>query len=49
MVRVKYFGRHKGGAIRDGVLVAIIDQPQTRLPPAWSCDCRQLGHATQTR
>jgi hypothetical protein len=38
MVRVKYFGRHKGGAIRDGVLVAIIDQPQTRLPPAWSCD-----------
>ena len=38
MVRVKYFGRHKGGAIRDGVLVAIIHQPQTRLAPAWSCD-----------
>jgi hypothetical protein len=38
VVRVKYFGRHKGGAIRDGVLVAIIHQPQTRLAPAWSCD-----------
>ena len=38
MVRVKYFGRHKGGAIRDGVLVAITHQPQTRLAPAWSCD-----------
>jgi hypothetical protein len=39
VVRVKYFGRHKGGAIRDGVLVAIIDQPQRRqVAPAWSCD-----------
>jgi hypothetical protein len=38
VVRVKYFGRYKGGAIRDGVLVAIIHQPQTRLAPAWSCD-----------
>ena len=42
MVRVKYFGRHKGGAIRDGVLVAIIDQPQTRLAPAWSCDTDEV-------
>jgi hypothetical protein len=39
VVRVKYFGRHKGGAIRDGVLVAMIDQPQKRqIAPAWSCD-----------
>jgi hypothetical protein len=40
VVRVKYFGRHKGGAIRDGVLIAPIDQPQVRpqIAPAWSCD-----------
>ena len=38
VARVKYFGRHKGGAIRDGVLVGL-DRPQT-LPAAspWSCD-----------
>ena len=30
VVRVKYFGRHKGGAIRDGVLVAMVDQPERR-------------------
>ena len=38
VARVKYFGRHRGGAIRDGVLVGL-DRPQT--PPAasqWSCD-----------
>jgi hypothetical protein len=23
---VKYFGRHKGGAIRDGVLVAMVER-----------------------
>jgi hypothetical protein len=39
VVRVKYFGRHKGGTIRDGVLVAMIDQPQRRqIVPDWSCD-----------
>jgi hypothetical protein len=39
VVRVKYFGRHKGGAIRDGVLVAMIDPPQVRqIVPDWSCD-----------
>jgi hypothetical protein len=39
VVQVKYFGRHKGGAIRDGVLVAMIDQPRTlQIAPAWSCD-----------
>jgi hypothetical protein len=39
VIRVKYFGRHKGGAIRDGVLVALVNQPQTRpAMPAWSCD-----------
>jgi hypothetical protein len=42
VVRVKYFGRRRGGAIRDGVLVAIIDQPQTRLAPAWSCDTDEV-------
>jgi bifunctional non-homologous end joining protein LigD len=39
VVRVKYFGRHKGGAIRDGVLVAMVDQPERQqIAPAWSCD-----------
>jgi len=32
LVRVKYFGRHKGGAIGEGVLVAF-DPPPT-LPAA---------------
>jgi bifunctional non-homologous end joining protein LigD len=32
MVKVEYFGRHKGGAIRDGVLIALVDQPVP--PPA---------------
>jgi hypothetical protein len=27
-IKVKYFGRHKGAAIRDGVLIALIDPPQ---------------------
>jgi hypothetical protein len=40
MVQVKYFGQHKGGAIRDGVLIALIDQRQSQrvVAPAWSCD-----------
>jgi ATP-dependent DNA ligase len=34
-VQVKFFGRYKGGAIRDGVLLAV---EQGRALPAWSCD-----------
>jgi hypothetical protein len=38
-IQVKYFGRHKGGAIRDGVLLALADRPQSRpAVPVWSCD-----------
>jgi bifunctional non-homologous end joining protein LigD len=38
VVQVKYFGRHKGGAIRDGVLLALVDQPQTAARAWWTCD-----------
>ena len=32
---IKFFGRYKGGAIRDGVLMAIDAAPR---PTAWCCD-----------
>ena len=32
---IKFFGRYKGGAIRDGVILAISAAPVTT---AWSCD-----------
>jgi hypothetical protein len=38
-IKVKYFGRHKSGAIRDGVLIGLIDPPQSMPAPVrWSCD-----------
>ena len=44
VVQVKYFGRHKGGAIRDGVIVGV-DAPAHdftvepgHVQPLWSCD-----------
>ena len=38
--QVKFFGRHKGGAIRDGVLLSAgeLAAPPPRSPAAWSCD-----------
>ena len=35
---VKFFGRYKRGAIRDGVLMAVRDNGQASPPTAWSCD-----------
>lgn len=35
---VKFFGRHKGGAIRDGVLLSVEELPLPRPSGVWSCD-----------
>ena len=38
LVRVKYFGRYRGGTIRDGVLVAVDNLPTLPTVSRWSCD-----------
>ena len=38
LVRVKYFGRYRGGAIRDGVLIAVDNLPKLPAASRWSCD-----------
>ena len=38
LVRVKYFGRSRGGAIRDGVLIAVDHLPTLSAASRWSCD-----------
>jgi hypothetical protein len=35
---IKFFGRYKGSAIRDGVIMAIGDIDATLVTGAWSCD-----------
>jgi hypothetical protein len=34
---VKFFGRHKGGAIRDGVLLSVGETEAPPPPAAWPC------------
>ena len=36
--QVKFFGRHKGGAIRDGVLISAGELAAPPPPAAWSYD-----------
>jgi hypothetical protein len=38
---IKFFGRHKGGAIRHGPEIALLDQ-------LWSCDCDDVVEAFDT-
>jgi hypothetical protein len=38
LAEIKFFGRYKGGAIRDGVLMAIGDIHAAQVTPGWSCD-----------
>ena len=35
--QVKFFGRHKGGAIRDGVLISAGELAAPPPPAAWPC------------
>ena len=37
--QIKFFGRYKRGAIRDGVLLAIDAAPR---PTAWCCDSDEV-------
>jgi len=49
VIQVKYFGRHKCGAIRDGVLIALVDQPRRlAAAPIWSCDIDAVIAAMDT-
>lgn len=41
---VKFFGRHKGGAIRDGVLLSV-----SAVRPRWGCDCDETVAAFDAR
>jgi len=38
IVQVKFFGRHKSGALRDGVLLSVEEAPRPSLTSRWSCD-----------
>jgi hypothetical protein len=44
VIQVKYFGRHKGGTIRDGVIVGVevrahdLTAKPSHDQPLWSCD-----------
>jgi hypothetical protein len=37
-VQIKFFGRYKGGSIRDGVLLSIDGDDAVVCTPGWSCD-----------
>jgi len=37
---VKFFGRHKGGAIRDGVMLSLA--PRADVGPRYGCDCEEV-------
>jgi hypothetical protein len=50
---VKFFGRHKGGAIRDGVILTVHDawhasSPSPMHASQWGCDCDEVIAAFDT-
>jgi len=45
---VKFFGRHKSGAIRDGVLLSVEELPLPRPSGVWSCDTDAVVSAMST-
>jgi ATP-dependent DNA ligase len=47
-VQVKFFGRHKGGALRDGVLISVEEQPRPGLGAPWSRDSDKIFAAIDT-
>jgi hypothetical protein len=49
---IKFFGRHKGGSIRDGVILSLHQEPVGRTmstePLPWSCDSDEAVAAFET-
>jgi hypothetical protein len=45
---IKFFGRHKGGAIRDGVILSVHGPKIAVLDQLWSCDCDDVVEAFDT-
>jgi hypothetical protein len=46
---IKFFGRYKGGAIRDGVIMAIGDINAAPVMGTWSCDSDEAVAAFDLR
>ena len=49
LAEIKYFGRYKGGAIRDGVIMAIGDINAAPVMGTWSCDSDEAVAAFDLR
>ena len=45
--KIKFFGRHKGGSIRDGVIVSLEHRRPSRGNAIWSCDSDDVIAAFQ--
>jgi hypothetical protein len=45
--KIKFFGRHKGGSIRDGVILSIDARAASRGDAIWSCDSDEVIAAFQ--
>ena len=49
LAEIKYFGRYKGGAIRDGVIMATGDINAAPVMGTWSCDSDEAVAAFDLR
>jgi hypothetical protein len=47
--KIKFFGRHKGGSIRDGVILSIDARAGSRGDAIWSCDSDDVIAAFQAQ
>jgi hypothetical protein len=45
--KIKFFGRHKGGSIRDGVILSLDPRAGSRRDVLWSCDSDEVIAAFQ--